>query len=116
VDRHVDAHLASNALSLTSAAAAAFLSPNYLTHLIKKETGRTFVEWVTERRIARAKELLANDNRRIKDIAFLVGYRDEAYFSRRFRQSVGQSPSDFRDMHRSARQRNGGATAREEAP
>jgi AraC-like DNA-binding protein len=116
VDRHVNAHLASDALSLTSAAAAAFLSPNYLTHLIKKETGRTFVEWVTERRIARAKHLLANDNRRIKDIAFLVGYRDEAYFSRRFRQSVGQSPSDFRDMHRRAAQRDGGATTRKGAP
>jgi len=116
VDRHVNAHLASDALSLTSAAAAAFLSPNYLTHLIKKETGRTFVEWVTERRIARAKHLLANDNRRIKDIAFLVGYRDEAYFSRRFRQSVGQSPSDFRDMHRPAAQRDGGATTRKGAP
>ncbi|ASW03299.1 AraC family transcriptional regulator (plasmid) [Paraburkholderia aromaticivorans] len=116
VNRHVNAHLASDALSLTSAAAATFLSPNYLTHLIKKETGRTFVEWVTERRIARARDLLANDTRRIKDIAFLVGYRDEAYFSRRFRQSVGQSPSDFRDMHRNAGQRNDGTTARKEAP
>jgi AraC-like DNA-binding protein len=115
VDRHVNAHLASDTLSLTSAAAAAFLSPNYLTHLIKKETGRTFVEWVTERRIARAKDLLANDNRRIKDIAFLVGYRDEAYFSRRFRQSVGQSPSDFRDMHRRAGRQGSDATARASA-
>lgn len=67
------------------------------------------------RRIARAKDLLANDNRRIKDIAFLVGYRDEAYFSRRFRQSVGQSPSDFRDLHHGAGQRNGGAAARKDA-
>ena len=112
VDRHVTAHLASDTLSLTSAAAAAFLSPNYLAHLIKKETGRTFVEWVTDRRLTRAKELLANDTRRIKEIAFLVGYRDEAYFARRFRQSVGQSPSDFRDRHRSAgREGDGTGTA-----
>jgi len=100
VDRHVTAHLASETLSLTSAAAAAFLSPNYLAHLIKKETGRTFVEWVTERRLTRAKELLADDSLRIKEIAFLVGYRDEAYFARRFRLSVGQSPSHFRQLHR----------------
>lgn len=99
LDRHVNEHLASDTLSLTSAAAAAFLSPNYLAHLIKKETGRTFVEWITERRITRAKDLLANDTRRIKEIAALVGYRDEAYFARRFRQSVGQSPSDFRQAH-----------------
>ncbi|MGF6935287.1 AraC-like DNA-binding protein [Paraburkholderia sp. UCT70] len=116
VNRHVNAHLASDTLSLTSAAAAAFLSPNYLAHLIKKETGRTFVEWVTERRITRAKDLLANDSRRIKDIAFLVGYRDEAYFARRFRQSVGQSPSDFRAMHRVAGQRCDGSAVRKGAP
>lgn len=106
VDRHVHAHLASGTLSLTSAAAAAFLSPNHLAHLIKKETGRTFVAWVTERRIERAKVLLANDTPRIKDIAFLVGYRDEAYFSRRFRQVVGQSPTDFRTMQRVRAHRN----------
>jgi AraC-like DNA-binding protein len=116
VDRHVNAHLASDTLSLTSAAAAAFLSPNYLAHLIKKETGRTFVEWVTERRVSRAKELLANDTRRIKEIAFLVGYRDEAYFARRFRLSVGQSPSDFRDMHRRAGQDGDGTAEHTAAP
>jgi AraC-like DNA-binding protein len=103
VDKHVNAHLGSDTLSLTSAAAAAFLSPTYLAHLIKKETGRTFVEWVTERRMARARELLANDPRRIKNIAFLVGFRDEAYFARRFRQAFGQSPRDFRETHRTGK-------------
>ncbi len=116
VGRHVNDHLASETLSLTSAAAAAFLSPNYLAHLIKKETGRTFIEWVTERRLARAKELLANDSLRIKEIAFLVGYSDEAYFARRFRLSVGQSPSGFRNMQRNAGQGGDGAAKHKGTP
>lgn len=115
VDRHVRDHLASGTLSLTSAAAAAFLSPNHLAHLIKKKTGRTFVEWVTERRIARAKVLLANDTLRIKDIALLVGYRDEAYFSRRFRQAVGETPTDFRAMHQARAHGNGDSASRKAA-
>jgi AraC-like DNA-binding protein len=63
---------------------------------MKKETGRTFVQWVTDQRIIRAKALLADDTRRVKDIAFVVGFRDEAYFTRRFRQAVGTSPTEYR--------------------
>jgi AraC-like DNA-binding protein len=40
--------------------------------------------------------LLADDTRRVKDIAFVVGFRDEAYFTRRFRQAVGTSPTEYR--------------------
>lgn len=98
VARHIRDHLASDGLTLSTAATAAFLSPSYLAHLIKKETGRTFIEWVTDERMALAKSLLTHSPRRIKDIAFAVGYADEAYFARRFRQAVGHSPSAFRSV------------------
>lgn len=92
-------------IALSDAAAAAFLSPNYLAHLLKKETGKTFTELVTERRFERARELLATTDQRIGEIAYLTGFRDEAYFSRRFRQWFDQSPRAFRD---SVRARIGG--------
>lgn len=95
VVRHVREHLAEK-LTLDSAADAACLSPNYLAHLIKKETGRTFVEIVTERRMERAQELLRNTRLRVSEVAREVGFADEAYFSRRFRQVVGTSPIAFR--------------------
>lgn len=85
-----------DALSLQSTAEAAALTPGYVARLIKKETGRSFVQWVTDQRISRAKALLADDTRRVKDIAYLVGFRDEAYFTRRFRQAEGTSPTEFR--------------------
>jgi AraC-like DNA-binding protein len=84
-------------ISLTDVAAAAFLSPNYLTHLLKKETGRTFTDLVTERRMEKAKELLANSSARIREVAYQCGFADEAYFNRRFRQWFDQTPKQFRD-------------------
>ena len=95
VVRHVRANLARR-LSLAGAAAAADLSPNYLAHLIKKETGRTFTDLVTERRMEKAQELLAHTTLRVAEVAEAVGFEDEAYFSRRFRQCFDGTPREFR--------------------
>jgi AraC-like DNA-binding protein len=94
--RYIREHLAGE-ITLADAAAAAFLSPNYLAHLLKKETGRTFTELVTERRLEFAQELLTHSSQRIASIAHASGFVDEAYFSRRFRQRFGQTPRAFRD-------------------
>lgn len=95
VIRHVRENLARH-LSLAQAAAAADLSPNYLAHLIKKETGRTFTDLVTERRMEKAQELLAHTSLRIAEVAEAVGFEDEAYFARRFRQCFRMAPRDYR--------------------
>lgn len=85
-------------MSLTEAAAAACLSPNYLAHLLKKETGRTFTDMVTQRRLERAKEMLSTSRQQVKEIAYQCGFSDEAYFNRRFRQWVGMTPRQYRDQ------------------
>lgn len=95
VIRYVRENLAQR-ITLTDAATAAELSPNYLAHLIKKETGRTFTDLVTERRMEKAQELLAHTTMRISDIAGAVGFEDEAYFARRFRQCFHVAPRDYR--------------------
>ncbi|QNK71463.1 AraC family transcriptional regulator [Variovorax sp. PAMC26660] len=96
VMRYVRDHLGEE-MSLNEAAAAAMLSPNYLAHLLKKQTDRTFTELVTERRLDRAKELLLTSNVRIGDIARQCGFSDADYFSRRFRQRIGVTPRQFRE-------------------
>jgi AraC-like DNA-binding protein len=101
VVRHVRERLAQR-ITLADAAAAAELSPNYLAHLIKKETGKTFVDLVTERRMEKAQELLAHTTLRIADIAQAVGFEDEAYFARRFRQCFDVAPSVYRGRMREA--------------
>jgi AraC-like DNA-binding protein len=95
VMRHVRENLARR-ITLATAAAAADLSPTYLAHLIKKETGRTFIDIVTERRMEQARELLAHTALRIAEVAAAVGFEDEAYFARRFRQRFRISPSGYR--------------------
>ncbi|ALK97636.1 AraC family transcriptional regulator [Massilia sp. WF1] len=92
----------SRELSLTEAAAAAFLSPNYLAHLLKNEVGKTFTDMVTERRMERAQELLANTPMRIADVAHASGFADEGYFTRRFRQWFGTTPRQYRESVRAA--------------
>jgi len=83
-------------VALTDAAAAADLSPNYLAHLLKKETGKTFTDLVTERRMEKAQELLTHTMMRISEIAEAVGFEDEAYFARRFKQCFHVAPREYR--------------------
>jgi AraC-like DNA-binding protein len=96
VVRYVRENLAAK-ITLPDAAAAAHLSPNYLAHLLKKETGKTLTDLVTERRMEKAQELLANTGLRIHEIAAQVGFEDEAYFTRRFRQLFDVSPRAYRE-------------------
>ncbi|MFJ2991269.1 AraC family transcriptional regulator [Pandoraea sp. NPDC087047] len=83
-------------IELADVANAVSLSPNYLAHLLKKETGKTFVELLTERRMERALELLAHSSCRIEQVAHLCGFSGQAYFTRRFKSRYGQSPRDYR--------------------
>jgi AraC-like DNA-binding protein len=97
---YIRQHIADPAMSLTDAAAAAFLSPNYLTHLLRKETGKTFSELVLERRMRLARTHLMNSNKPLSHIAQICGFADEAYFSRRFRKAHGLPPGQFRREQR----------------
>jgi AraC-like DNA-binding protein len=97
---YIREHIAEPTMTLTDAAAAAFLSPNYLTHLLRKETGSTFSELVLERRMRLARTQLMNSDKPLSHIADTCGFTDEAYFSRRFRKAHGVPPGQFRREHR----------------
>ena len=100
VMEYIREHIADPAMTLTDAAAAAFLSPNYLTHLLRKETGSTFSELVLERRMRLARTHLMNSNKSLSHIAQICGFTDEAYFSRRFCKAHGLPPGQFRREQR----------------
>lgn len=105
VQRYLRENLAGEP-TLAAAAEAASLSPNYLAHLVKKETGRTFTELLTERRLVLAQELLLSTGARIGEIARRCGFVDEAYFARRFRQWHGLSPRAWREQMQAGTQAN----------
>lgn len=83
-------------LTLTSIAATLFVSPNYLSSLFKTEIGSTFTHHLTKARMNRAKQLLRETNMKIYQICELVGYSDQAHFSRMFKTLEGTSPYDYR--------------------
>jgi AraC-like DNA-binding protein len=87
-------------ISLNLVAEASYLSPNYLSQLLKKQTGIAFVEWLTARRMERAQNLLAHSGDRVGSIARSVGFNDEAYFTRRFTHSFGLPPTAYRKSMR----------------
>lgn len=83
-------------LSLSELASYVQLNPSYLSSLLRRESGKTFVEHWTDRRMDRAKELLASGDMNISEVAYEVGYENPRYFSMVFKKHVGLTPSEFR--------------------
>lgn len=83
-------------LSIAAVSTEIAVSPNYLSALIKKTTGSTFVELLTHKRIEKAKELLMCTSMKIREITEECGYRDQHYFSYCFKKTTGKSPNQCR--------------------
>lgn len=71
------------------------VSPQYFSKIFKEETGYNFIEYLTNARIEKAKELIKNTQLTMKEVCFEVGYNDPNYFSRLFKKIVGISPTDY---------------------
>lgn len=73
-----------------------FLSPNYFGDLIKRETGKTAQEFIQMATINRAKELLAEGDMTIGEIAWELGFKYPHHLSRIFKKTVGVTPGEYR--------------------
>jgi len=72
------------------------LNPDYLTRVFKKETGLTISEYVLQKRIMIAKEMLVKTDHPITNIAYEVGYNNYSYFSKMFKKVMGLNPQEYR--------------------
>jgi two-component system response regulator YesN len=82
-------------ISLEDMAEQVNISPQYFSKLIKKTTGFNFIDWLSMLRVKKAKELLTNSNLTVKEVCFMVGYKDPNYFSRIFKKRIGITPSEY---------------------
>lgn len=76
------------------------VSPAYFSTTFKKETGISFVQFLTNTRIEKAKQLLANSDEKTYEIAEKVGFSEPNYFSFTFKKNVGLSPSQYRNKEK----------------
>lgn len=83
-------------ISLEDMASYAGVSSFYLSKLFKEEKGVTFINFLTDRRLEKAQQLLRNTDKSIKEITAETGYNDQNYFSRLFKNKFGISPKEFR--------------------
>ena len=74
-----------------------YLSPNYLSDLLKRETGMNAQDRIHYHLIEEAKNLLLNSNQSVGDLAFALGFEYPQYFSRLFKAKTGMTPVEFRN-------------------
>ncbi len=83
-------------IKLVDISKAIYLSPYYLSHIFKRETGVTLMEYLAKVRIEEAKYLLENTSLNTTRLAFDVGYSDQSYFCKVFKKIEGISPYDYK--------------------
>ncbi len=91
----INHHYESN-ITLDDVAKEINMSYHYFSKFFKDSTGKNFVDYLTDLRIEKSKELLKNPANSIKEICYRVGYSDPNYFSKIFKKIIGMTPTEYR--------------------
>ncbi|MDD3362405.1 MAG: helix-turn-helix domain-containing protein [Hespellia sp.] len=98
-------------LSLEKVAKGVFLNPSYVSHIFKATTGMSFINYLAEVKVDRAKVLLRDKNIRICDVANIVGYNNPEYFAKNFKKKTGYTPINYKAELQKNENERGGKTA-----
>ena len=100
---YINEHYAES-LTLNRISAKFFISASHLSHIFKKETGLSPMQYMIQRRIGEAQSLLVETSLPIQEIEDRLGFNDSAHFSKTFKKCVGVTPNEYR-KHFSDRRR-----------
>ncbi|WP_434756371.1 helix-turn-helix domain-containing protein [Paenibacillus amylolyticus] len=98
VKAYLEEQMGNAEVGLSSTAAAFYVSPGHLGRLMKKETGQTFVEYLTQLRMKKAESLLKQTDLKGYEIGEQVGIPDPHYFSVLFKKQFGRSMNEYRNV------------------
>lgn len=94
---YIEENYAQESLSLNKVASITNVSANYFSAMFSQVMEMTFTEYVTQKRMEKAKKLLRQSDKHSGDIALEVGYKDPHYFSFVFKKTQGCSPREYRN-------------------
>lgn len=95
IEKYVEEHLFEK-ISLSDIASNCFYNPSYFSRKFKSCFGTNLSDYVKERRILRAAELLSSTDRSVSDVASLCGFSDKTQFYKLFRAQFGKTPAEYR--------------------
>lgn len=95
---YIDKNYANQNTTLTSVADYVCLSPNHFSTIFSQECKTTFIEYLTNVRIEKAKQLIKNTDKKGYDIAYECGFSDPHYFSYIFKKNTGLTPREFKGI------------------
>ena len=104
--QYIHAHYKEESLSLETIASVVFLNPVYFSQLFKQKTGQGFKDYIIGLRLEEAKQLLAESDLKLADIASRIGYQDMRHFTQVFRKRLLLTPTEYRQQKRMASSSN----------
>ena len=94
--KYIEENYYSNDLNINDISDKLEVTSSYLSKLLKKETGLSFIDYLTNIRIKKAMYIMEDPTIKIYDVAELVGYSNQHYFCRAFKRVVGFSPTEYK--------------------
>jgi two-component system response regulator YesN len=96
VVRYVEEHYA-EPITLNMMAEIAYLNPSYLSSLFKSKQGQSFIDFLTEKRIEKAKAMLLHSDEKIQVISDSTGFTNIRHFNRVFKTLTNRTPTEYRE-------------------
>lgn len=96
---YIEQNYTKRSLTLNEIAQSIHLTPAYICHLFKKETGATINQYLNAYRIEQSRNLLRDHQLKLMDVAARVGYGDSNYYMRTFKKITGLTPSEYREKY-----------------
>jgi two-component system response regulator YesN len=103
---YIEKNYMKNEISLSSVADEVGVSPNHFSRVFSQETGKTFVEFLTETRMEHARYLLKTTNMNSSDIGVTIGYSDPHYFYYIFKKTQGVTPKEYRNGEKEKKEKS----------